>query len=105
MKQYRFIIFISILYIILLSYLPSTNEPTTTAKTKSGRGGRQYYAVHKVRRYAPLKVMGFELGGWVLAATKTPTALQSILWPIIDPILVTFGDKVTKFNRDSSYYF
>ena len=23
---------------------------------------------HKVHRYAPLKVMGFELGGWVLAA-------------------------------------
>ena len=71
MKQYRFIIFISILYIILLSYLPSTNQPTTTEKTKSGRGGRQYYAVHKVRRYALLKVMGFELGGWVLAADLT----------------------------------
>ena len=48
MKQYRFIIFISILYIILLSYLPSTSGPTTTVETKSGRGGRQYYAEKEI---------------------------------------------------------
>ena len=48
MKQYLFIIFISILYIILLSYLPSTNGPTTTVETKSGRGGRQYYAEKEI---------------------------------------------------------
>ena len=48
MKQYRFIIFIFILYIILLSYLLSTNGPTTTAETKSGWGGRQYYAEKEI---------------------------------------------------------
>ena len=51
MKQYRFIIFILILYIILLSYLPSTSGPTTTAETKSGRGGRQCYAEKEVIDY------------------------------------------------------
>ena len=51
MKQYRFIIFILILYIILLSYLPSTNGPTTTAETKSGWRGRQYYAEKEIIDY------------------------------------------------------
>ena len=48
MKQYIFIIFISILYIILLSYLPSTSGPTTTAETNSGSKGRQYYAEKEI---------------------------------------------------------
>ena len=33
---------------MLLSYLPSTKGPTTTAETKSGRGGRQYYAEKEI---------------------------------------------------------
>ena len=36
------------IYIILLSYLPSTSGPTTTAETNSGLKGRQYYAEKEI---------------------------------------------------------
>ena len=39
-------------------------------------------------------VLGSIFAGYVSLAPRTPTLLKSILWPIIDPILVTFGQMV-----------
>ena len=81
-------------------------NPQRLQKQSRGEGGGsimryiRYVDMHRLRWWVLSSGVG--IGRWPI---RTPTALQSILWPIIDPILVTFGDKVTKFNRDSYYYF
>ena len=84
-------------------------NPQRLQKQSRGEGGGsimryiRYVDMHRKKKtFLTFLSSGVGIGRWPI---KTPTALQSILWPIIDPILVTFGDKVTKFNRDSSYYF
>ena len=54
------------------------------------------YIPHEVGlKFRKIRITGKFLSIFTIPATglylRTPISLQSILWPIIDPILVTFG--------------